>query len=69
MVSNTVVIVRKVRYSTDILSERASWKRNLQPESKMMDSREGKQEIVDPEVSMATFRIDKATRRVESVCC
>jgi hypothetical protein len=52
-----------------MFSDRASWKRNLQPVSRMSTSNEGKSGIRGPDASNAALRIPSATSRVESVCC
>jgi len=68
IVSNMVDIVRRDRFKIAGLSDRASWKRYLQPWSMTSAIREGKWPIRGPAASNIVLRIPRAVRRVESVC-
>lgn len=68
IVSNIVTIVRRAVCKTTGWSERASWKRYLQPWSRTRAKSEGYAHMRVPDTSNATFNVRRAVRRVESVC-
>ena len=68
IVSNIVDIVRRDKLRIGGLSDRANWKRYLQPWSITSAIKEGKSPIREPATSNIVLRIPRAVKRVESVC-
>lgn len=69
IVSKIVEIVRSAHWRTFIFSDRASWNKNLQPESIMIACRDLNSARRAPATSKAALRTPRAVSRVESVCC